>query len=155
MQRLLADPRISESYLDLFKVAFSWGWIFTVKYLSEKVWKSILPCYRVLTALKSTVTTRNSHRQQQPLQTTSTAKNSRCKQQSLQRTLTGAGIVLLSLLSCLVLLVIFVLLLCGSFPCFSPWQILQQAVGQCLDKRLFRSRLDLVRISSRSRPDLV
>ena len=103
----------------------------------------------------TTATAKNGHCKERSLQRTSTAKNSHCKKQSLQRTLTGVGIVLLSILSCLVLLVIFVLLLCGSFPCFPPWQVLQQAVGQCLDKRLFRSRVDLIRISSRSRPDLV
>ena len=45
----------------------------------------MLPCYGVLTALKSTVTAKNDHCKQQSLQGTATAKSSHCKEQPLQR----------------------------------------------------------------------
>ena len=99
-------------YLDLFKVAFSWGQIFYMNYLSE-VWKTMISVLQSFDSIEI-----NRHCKEQPQPTTAIAKNGDCKEQVLPRIV--AGIVLLSLLFLSVLLVIFVLLSHGSFPCFSP-----------------------------------
>ena len=128
MQCLLADPRISESYLDLFKVAFSWGQIFTVKYLSEKYGNLY---FRVAESwqrwnqplLQGTATANNSHRRHQVLPIIVAAKNTYwC----------GHSSIVSSFLSCL--------FLSSSRRLGNVWT---------------NDFSDLVWISSGSRPDLV
>ena len=77
------------TFLDVLNVAFSWERAFYVSHLSKEVSESVLPCYRVSSALTSTVTAKNSHCKELPLQRTATAKKNRCKEESLQRRVTA------------------------------------------------------------------
>ena len=75
MQRLLADPRISESYLDLFKVAFSWGQIF---YCEVFIRESLEIYTSVVQSLDSVEI--NRYYKEQPPPTTAIADDKYCQE---------------------------------------------------------------------------